>query len=103
VLAELGVSERRACAALGQHRSTQRKIIKTREDEPRDFLPCRSCGRYRAALYNTVRPHSSLNYRQPTPEAIIARSGTIVSWVSALALEGARSPNPTVVPEMLSH
>ena len=33
VRAELGVSERRACAALGQHRSTQRKIIRTREDE----------------------------------------------------------------------
>jgi putative transposase len=32
VRAELGVSERRACAALGQHRSTQRKIVKTRED-----------------------------------------------------------------------
>jgi putative transposase len=33
VRAELGVSERRACAALGQHRSTQRKIVRTREDE----------------------------------------------------------------------
>ncbi len=33
VRTELGVSERRACAALSQHRSTQRKIIRTREDE----------------------------------------------------------------------
>ena len=33
VRTELGVSERRACAALGQHRSTQRKIVRTREDE----------------------------------------------------------------------
>jgi len=29
----LSVSERRACAALGQHRSTQRKIPRGREDE----------------------------------------------------------------------
>jgi transposase InsO family protein len=31
----LSVSERRACAALGQHRSTQRKIPRGREDEVR--------------------------------------------------------------------
>src|ERR1700752_2631422 len=29
------VSERRACAALGQHRSTQRKVPRGREDEER--------------------------------------------------------------------
>ena len=29
------ISERRACAALGQHRSTQRKIPRGREDEER--------------------------------------------------------------------
>jgi putative transposase len=33
VKAEFGVSERRACAALGQHRSTQRKAAKGRDDE----------------------------------------------------------------------
>ena len=33
--AQLHVSERRACAALGQHRSTQRKIPRGREDEER--------------------------------------------------------------------
>lgn len=33
VTAELGVSERRACQVLGQHRSTQRKIAKTPDDE----------------------------------------------------------------------
>ena len=31
--AELGISERRACRALGQHRSTQRKIPTTPDDE----------------------------------------------------------------------
>jgi putative transposase len=29
------ISERRACAALGQHRSTQRKIPRGRDDEER--------------------------------------------------------------------
>ena len=33
VTAELGVSERRACRVLGQHRSTQRKTAKTPDDE----------------------------------------------------------------------
>ena len=33
VRAQLHVSERRACAALGQHRSTQRKVPRGREDE----------------------------------------------------------------------
>ena len=32
-MTELGISERRACRALGQHRSTQRKIATTPDDE----------------------------------------------------------------------
>jgi putative transposase len=39
--------------------------------------------------FNAVRPHSSLNYRPPAPEAIIARSGTIVPWASARLRLGA--------------
>ncbi len=35
VTAELGVSERKACAVLGQHRSTQRKAPRTPDDEAR--------------------------------------------------------------------
>src|SRR5262249_12230812 len=35
VRAQLQVSERRACAALGQHRSTQRKVPRGRDDEQR--------------------------------------------------------------------
>src|SRR5947199_8882644 len=35
VRAQLHVSERRACAALGQHRSTQRKVPRRRDDEGR--------------------------------------------------------------------
>src|SRR5919107_4059998 len=47
----LPVSERRACAALGQHRSTQRKVPRGREDEERltaDIVElAREYGRYR--------------------------------------------------------
>jgi putative transposase len=50
VRAQLPVSERRACAALGQHRSTQRKIPRGREDEERltaDIIElARQYGRY---------------------------------------------------------
>jgi transposase InsO family protein len=46
----LHVSERRACAALGQHRSTQRKVPRGREDEERltaDMITlARQYGRY---------------------------------------------------------
>ena len=44
--------------------------------------------------YNGVRPHSSLNYRPPAPESYVPRSGGIVPWASAPAVEGARSPTP---------
>ena len=47
---ELHVSERRACAALGQHRSTQRKVPTGRDDEERltvDIIElARQYGRY---------------------------------------------------------
>jgi putative transposase len=50
VRAQLHVSERRACAALGQHRSTQRKIPRGRENEERltaDIIQLvRQYGRY---------------------------------------------------------
>jgi putative transposase len=46
----LSVSERRACAALGQHRSTQRKLPQGRDDEARltaDVIElARQYGRY---------------------------------------------------------
>src|SRR5260370_25140784 len=50
VRAQLHVSERRACAALGQHRSTQRKVPHGRDDEQRltaDIIAlARQYGRY---------------------------------------------------------
>ena len=46
----LSISERRACAALGQHRSTQRKVPRGRDDEQRltaDIIGlARQYGRY---------------------------------------------------------
>lgn len=53
--------------------------------------------------YNAIRPHSSLSYRPPAPEAIVQRSGTIVPWASAPAIQGARSPNLTSEPECPIH
>jgi putative transposase len=50
VRGQLHVSERRACAALGQHRSTQRKVARGRDDERRltaDIIElARQYGRY---------------------------------------------------------
>ena len=46
--------------------------------------------------FNSVRPHSSLKYRPPAPEAIVARSRTVAPWASAPAVEGARSPTPAL-------
>ena len=47
---KLGVSERRACRVLGQHRSTQRHVPRGREDEERlvaDMIElARQYGRY---------------------------------------------------------
>ena len=50
VPAQLHICERRACAALGQHRSTQRKVPRGRDDEERltaDIIElARQYGRY---------------------------------------------------------
>jgi len=61
---ELGVSERRACRTLGQHRSTQRKVPHGRADEERLIEQWRT-------HYNTIRPHSALGYRSPAPQSIV--------------------------------
>jgi putative transposase len=46
--------------------------------------------------FNTVRPHSSLGYVPPAPEAFLTSSGTVAPWPGAPALEGARPANPNV-------
>ena len=63
----------------------------------------RSCGRSQASLYNTARPHSSLGYRPPAPEAIMPRSGPIAPWATALAVGASRSPTSTVVSGVPMH
>jgi len=47
--------------------------------------------------FNAVRPHSSLAYRPPAPEAIVPRSGAFLPWASAPATSiSARPPNQTM-------
>lgn len=46
---------------------------------------------------------SALGYRPPVPETIVPRSGTVLPWVSAPAIEGARSSNHRVVPQPRIH
>ena len=46
--------------------------------------------------FNTVRPHSSLRYTPPAPEAILPRSGKVALWPGAPALEGAPPANSDV-------
>ena len=41
------------------------------DKEPRARQSPRSCGRSVVALYNAIRPHSSLGYRPPAPETIL--------------------------------
>jgi putative transposase len=53
--------------------------------------------------FNAVRPHSSLKYRPPAPEAIVARNVNVTPWASAPAVEGARSPNSNVALESPMH
>lgn len=53
--------------------------------------------------FNAIRPHSALKYRPPAPEATIPQGGHIVPWASAPALEGARSPNPSMASEPAMH
>jgi rhodanese-related sulfurtransferase/transposase InsO family protein len=52
----LSVSERRACRTLGQHRSTQRKIPRGRDDE----------GRLTADIIELARSHGRYGYRRVT-------------------------------------
>ena len=53
--------------------------------------------------FNTVRPHSSLGYVPPAPEATVPRSLNGVQWVGAPALGGAHPPTLTVAPKRSIH
>ena len=63
----LSISERRACAALGQHRSTQRKIPRGRADEER----------LTADLVELARQYGRYGYRKIA--ALLRRAGWLVN------------------------
>ena len=63
----LSVSERRACAALGQHRSTQRKAPRGRDDEER----------LTADIIELARQYGRYGYRKVT--ALLRDAGWVVN------------------------
>jgi putative transposase len=63
----LNVSERRACRALGQHRSTQRKVPRGREDEEQ----------LRADLIELARQYGRYGYRKIS--ALLRDAGWLVN------------------------
>ena len=65
VKAELGVSERRACQALGQHRSTQRKTPRTPDDE----------AQLTADIIELATQYGRYGYRRITASPREARAG----------------------------
>ena len=64
---KLSVSERRACAALGQHRSTQRKVPQGRDDEER----------LTADIVELARQYGRYGYRKIA--ALLRRAGWLVN------------------------
>ena len=71
---QLHVSERRACAALGQHRSTQRKVPRGREDDER----------LTADVIELARQYGRYGYRKIA--ALLAQAGWPVSSRPAKAV-----------------
>jgi putative transposase len=67
IVLTLNVSERRACRALGQHRSTQRKAPRGREDEER----------LRADLIELARRYGRYGYRKIS--ALLREAGWLVN------------------------
>jgi hypothetical protein len=67
VRAQLHVSERRACAALGQHRSTQRKVPRGRDDEER----------LTADIIELARQHGRYGYRKVAE--LLRQAGWIIN------------------------
>jgi HTH-like domain len=105
----LHVSERRTCAALGQHRSTQRKVPRGRDDEQRlttDIIAlARQYGRYGYRKIAGLLRQAGWAINDKRVERIWRREGLKVPskqpkrgrlWLA----DG--SPEPTIVVVMLS-
>jgi putative transposase len=79
----LSISERRACAALGQHRSTQRKIPRGREDEERltaDIVAlARQYGRYGYRKIAAFRRRAGWLVNEKRVERVWRREGLKVA------------------------
>ncbi len=71
VTAKLDVSERFACKVLGQHRSTQRKVPRTADDEAAltaDIIAlAKQYGRYGSRRI-TSNPHYRIREVEPRPD-----------------------------------
>ena len=70
---------RRECIARGQYPPSLRHYGPGQGGRSKDATDKASCGRWsygrsRAQLYNAIRPHGSLGYRPPAPEAIVMPS-----------------------------
>ncbi len=76
---ELGVSERRACRTLGQHRSTQRKVPKGRSDEEQlteDIIElAREYGRYGYRMVTGLLNNAGWHVNHKRVERIWRREG----------------------------
>ena len=81
------VSERRACAALGQHRSTQRKVPRGREDAERltaDVTElARQYGRYGYRKVAALLRQAGWSVSDGRVERILAARGTESSPAAA--------------------
>ena len=76
VKVELGVSERRACQDLGQHRSTQRKPARTPDDE----------AQLTADIIESAKTYGRYGYRRIT--ALLRHAGWAVNGLSAFSGSG---------------
>ena len=76
---DLGVSERRACLVLGQHRSTQRKVPRGRSDEEQltedIIILARDYGRYGYRLITGLLRNSGWHLNHKRVERIWKREG----------------------------
>jgi len=76
---ELGVSERRACLVLGQHRSTQRKVPRGRSDEEQltedIIILAREYGRYGYRIVTGLLQNSGWHVNHKRVERIWKREG----------------------------